>query len=351
MIRGLMLAFVLVFPAAQMSAEETPATEQAVRQIQLQADRLADVRPGLSRAYVTALAIMNHVQSRVSSLNYSLRSTAGEKLPTSVEECLQMEAGICGNHIAVFLEIATRLKLRSRPVEFYFHGDTPAQNHSHICVEVFYREKWRLLDVTWGTYYRLPVGPGDNLASIDEVRASLRSRRWAVTNESDLWYRQWKASGLDPLEYVDHEKVDILRGRRGTIRLSPQSKSVGVEYAPIHQPGYLGRNEKNKDYGPISLELIRGDVVPKLLRLHVRGLVGRGQLVVAAGERGGQVATPLVQLKAGKVIQVNLEGLKLSAGQSLTIRVDAESADEIAYVVYSQIDVLAHETTVPRDQN
>ena len=157
----------LMLMACPLAAQEqaTPATDTAVESIRQQMELLGGSLPGLSREYVCALATMNHVQSELSSLRYAVLSKAQKPVPKTVEECFQLQAGICGNHIAAFLEIAGRLEVRARPVEFYLHGETPQENHNHICVEVFYRDKWRFLDVTWGTLYRRPGGAVDELVS------------------------------------------------------------------------------------------------------------------------------------------------------------------------------------------
>jgi hypothetical protein len=336
--KSLLVVLLLAFPlAGQESA--TPATDAAVESIRQQMDQLAEARPGLSREYVCAVATMNHVQSRLSSLNYSILTKAQKPIPGNVEECFQLNAGICGNHIAAFLEIAGRLEIRARPVEFYLHGETPQENHNHICVEVFYRQKWRLLDITWGTLYRTPGGAIDELASITEIRKDPRSRTWAVTNETDLWYQQWKASGLDPLEYVDYRELDLLRGRAGTIRLIPVPTDLGQRYQPVHQPGYLGRNDAGEDFGAIELSLSR--VVPdtRELRIQVSGVAGAGQLVISS-QPGQQVSIPLEQLKGGTETRVDLSGLEIV--ESLSIRVKPVTAGGVGYVVYRQI------TLVPR---
>jgi len=336
--KSLLAVLLLAAPlAAQESA--TPATDTAVKSIRQQMEQLAGAGPGLSPEYVFAVATMNHVQSRLSSLNYSVLTKSSKPVPRNVEECFQLEAGICGNHIAAFLEIARRLKVRARPVEFYLHGETPRQNHNHICVEVFYRDKWRLLDVTWGTVYRTPGGTVDELASITEIRKDPRSRTWAVTNQNDLWYQQWKASGLDPLEYVDYRQLDLLRGRAGTIRLVPQPADPGDRYQPVHQPGYLGRNDPGEDFGAIELALVKVNPAARELRMQVTGVAGAGQLVISS-QPGQQVSIPLDQLKAGEETMVDLSGLEL--GDTLSIRVKRATAGGVGYVVYKQI------TLVPR---
>ena len=333
------ILFTLMLMACPLAAQEqaTPATDTAVESIRQQMELLGGSLPGLSREYVCALATMNHVQSELSSLRYAILSKAQKPVPKTVEECFQLQAGICGNHIAAFLEIARRLEIRARPVEFYLHGETPQENHNHICVEVFYRDKWRFLDVTWGTLYRRPGGAVDELVSIAEIRKDPRSRRWAVTNQTDLWYQQWKASGLDPLEYVDYRELDILRGRAGTIRLIPRLTDAGQRYQPVHQPGYLGRNDANRDFGPIELVLLRVEAGARELRIQVSGVAGTGTLVVA-DQSGGEVSVSLVQLQGGKETALDLSGLEV--GKTLDVQVRPTMAGGVGYVVYSQITLL-----------
>ena len=148
---------------------KTPLTDRAVEQIRRQAKHMALGSRSLAPEFFSALATANFVQARMSSLNYSILSVEKKKLPTNVEECLEKRAGICGNHVAAFLEIAKRLGLRARPVEFYFRGDKPQKNHSHICAEVYYGGRWRIFDITWGTYFHKPGGALDDLADIDIV--------------------------------------------------------------------------------------------------------------------------------------------------------------------------------------
>jgi len=331
----------LMLMACPLAAQEqaTPATDAAVASVRQQMDYLGGSRPGLSRDYVAAVATMNHVQSELSSLRYAVLSTAGKPVPGTVEECFRLKAGICGNHIAAFLEIARRLEIRARPVEFYLHGETPGENHNHICVEVFYRERWRLLDVTWGTVFRRPGGAVDELVSIAEIRKDPRSRRWAVTNQADLWYQHWKASGLDPLEYVDYRELDVLRGRAGTIRLAARLTDAGQQYQPVHQPGYLGRNDAGRDFGAITLTLLGVHAGARELRIQVSGVAGSGTLVVA-DQAGGEASVSLEQLQGGKETALELTGLKV--GETLDVHVRPAMAGGVGYVVYSQF------TLVPR---
>ncbi|MDP7204225.1 MAG: transglutaminase domain-containing protein [Pirellulaceae bacterium] len=336
--KNLLMLMLMTCPLAAQE-QATPATDAAVASVRQQMDYLGGSRAGLSRDYITAVATMNHVQSELSSLRYAVLSKAGKPVPGTVEECFRLQAGICGNHIDAFLEIARRLEIRARPVEFYLHGETPRENHNHICVEVFYRESWRLLDVTWGTVFRRPGGAVDELASIEEIRKDPRSRRWAVTNQTDLWYQQWKASGLDPLEYVDYRELDILRGRAGTIRLAARLTDAGQQYQPVHQPGYLGRNDASEDYGAIRLSLLRVDPETQGFRIQVSGVAGTGALVVA-DQSGGESSVSLDQLRQAREATLDLAGLEV--GETLDVQVRPGVAGGVGYVVYSQI------TLVPR---
>jgi hypothetical protein len=210
-------------------------------------------------------------------------------------------------------------------VEFYIAGPSPATNASHICVEVYYNQRWHLFDVTWGTYFVLQ----NNVASIDEIRESgTKSREWAVANESDLWYLQWKDAGRDPLVYVDHMHVDILRGRKGTIRLQPNQQI----YTPVHQPNFVGLNSKNQDYGAIQVRLLDTIVGSKTVALKVLGKAGSGTVVFSNGKQ--QTRLPMSTLNVG----TNLIKLDQPTSDSaLIISIDVDPVIGVGYVVYSSI--------------
>ncbi len=330
------LVLVLVLVSDVSAAPATPLTDRAVETIRRQATHMARGNPSMAPEYFTALAIANFVQARVSSLNYAVLKTEKLPLPSTVEECLQKKAGICGNHVAVFLEISRRLKLRARPVEFYFRGETPKANHSHICVEVFYRGAWRLFDVTWGTYYRIPGDRRDHLADVTRLRSSRFSRKWAVTNESDLWYQQWVSRSLDPLEYLDAPRLDILRGRRGTIHLRESDRDGGVQrFQPIHQPNFVGRNDSNRDYGPVSVVLECPDSQARTVSMDVLGLAGSGALVVICGKT--RIEVPFAQITGGQQLNVPL---RASIGnQPVRLETHSSSPKGVAYVVFRFIEV------------
>ena len=312
----------------------TPHTDRAVVLVRQQADHLARGRKSVSADFFSSLATVNFVQSRLSSLNYSQRATAEQKLPTSVEECLQLNAGICGNHVATFLKIARRLELRARPVEFYFRGERPDTNHSHICAEVFYKKRWRLFDITWGTFFRRPGNDLDDLAGIEELRSHRMSRAWAITNQSDLWYQQWTATGLDPLEYLDHSRVDILRGRNGTIHLEAADRNAtSAVYQPRHQPNFVGRNSADRDYGPLTMQLEAPPAGANVLQLEVLGRAGSGELVVSCGPQRSTI--PFDDLPAGQTRTVRFP--RPFGKHVVRLQTTASESAGVAYVVFRKI--------------
>jgi len=316
-----------VFCLGSNAQSQTTETERFVNDIQSQVAQLSQRSNTLAKEFVTAVAIMNGVQARLSSLNYAILKQQGKPTPKTTEECLTLRAGICGNHIAAFLTVADQLGLRSRPVEFYIAGPSPAQNASHICAEVYYNQQWHLFDVTWGTYFVFQ----NNVASIDQIRQfRAKSRDWAVTNESDLWYLQWKDAGHDPLVYVDHMPVDILRGRKGTIHLRPDKQI----YKPVHQPNFVGRNTKNPDYGSIGVQLVDTAVGSTIVELQVVGKAGNGMIVLSNGKQHTRL--PMSMLNVGTNV-IKLTRPTHDSGIAVTIDVDPTIG--VGYVVYSSIQV------------
>ena len=132
----------------------TPLLDRAAGLVNAEADFWGESTA--AREYVLALSTMDYVLSHVRTLNFSALHRTG-RLPKkfTAERCLELEAGICCHHVTVFLEIMKRAN-RDVPVcavEFWLHDEPRDQNRSHVVAEVFYRNKWRLFDVTAGTYF------------------------------------------------------------------------------------------------------------------------------------------------------------------------------------------------------
>ncbi|MEC9096982.1 MAG: transglutaminase domain-containing protein [Planctomycetota bacterium] len=276
--------------------------------------------------FVKTSILMSQIQSIVSPRKYSELSASGKGLPVTVEDCLESKAGICGNQVACFLALAEHLKLRARPVEFYLHGDEPSVNSSHIGVEVQFSGDWRFFDITWGTFFRRK----GNILSISQVlKMGTDARRWAITNELDQWYLHWKNAGLDPLVYVDHPRMDMLRGRQGNIRIFP----VDSNYTPVHQPAYVGLNSLHKDYGPLGITLKDIPFASMSFAMEVTGVAGDGVLVIAQKD---------------KVYRVKIESMKIGNNRfelpfqfhagDIKIAIQQRNPRRIGYLVYSTIE-------------
>ncbi len=333
-VRTSVICLVLSVSVQAEGPSKTPLTDRAVEQIRRQAKHMARGSRSVAPEFFLAQATANFVQARISSLNYAILSAGKKKLPASVEQCLEKRAGICGNHVAAFLEISQRLGLRARPVEFYFRGNKPQENHSHICVEVFYRGHWRLLDITWGTYFPIPGRRRDDLADVARLRSDRRSRDWAITNQSDLWYQQWITSGLDPLEYLDAPQMDILRGRRGTIHLRVSSREGHREmFHPLHQPNFVGRNQADQDYGPVVVRLERPNPKATVVHLDVLGVAGKGSLMIFCGEKRHMI--PFADIKSGQRLRIQLS--QPIGKQSVRLEAGPDEPGGVAYVVYRVI--------------
>ncbi len=337
-------------------SREESYVDQAARLIERQVAHFGERPHGLSGGFFHATAIMNFVQSRLSPLNYAILARAGEPVPTDPESCLSMGAGICGNQVATFLLLADSTGLRARSVEFYMHGETPEENFSHICAEVYYDGKWRLFDVTWGTVFRrngssrgglwrlFDVTWGtvfrrnrssrDDLMSAREVLESDHPRQYAVSNRTDVWFEQWMATGRDPLVYVDWSDTDILLGHSGTINLRPHPDSGdgSLTYVPMHQPNHFGRLLSTVDGSSVETRLkgISGEVTR--VTIDVAFVAGTGVLVIK-GARGA-VEMPVDETTTG-LLDLSLDGLEIEEEMGWTVR--TKQSDEIGCVFFNEI--------------
>jgi len=344
--RTLVIFLIVGLSVAQADdrVSRTPRLDQAVKSIREQVAWFGERPKGYSREFLAAVATMNYVQSRVSSLNYALLVKAKKPLPTTAEEHLGLQAGICGGQVMTFREILNRLGVRNRPIEFYIRGRTRAGNRGHIGAEVFYAGKWRFFDVTWGTYYSRSGKANkrvDNLLSIKEVLATKDAKRLAVTNRSDLWFQQWTANRLDAFEYVTASQMDLIVGRGGVVRLRPtDDPKLGQVYIAKHQPNYIGRNKRSSDFGSLSMRLT--GIKPNVVRctITVSGVAGSGKLVIQG--KTGAVSRSLGVLKNGDH-PFDLSDIETDGELRLTL--DSGKDRKIGYLVFKQITVTTKKDT------
>ena len=190
---------------------------------------------------------------------------------------------------------------------------------------MFYDSDWHLFDVTWGTYFLL----NDEIASASEIRNSpAKAREAAITNQTDQWYLHWRRSGLDPLVYVDHKSVDILRGRNGVIRL----RSTGGSYTPIHQPNFIGLNSLSPDFGAVGVELLDVEAGTSMITIHVLGRAGDGELIIRQAKNSLSVTISELDKGANEIALT----YKVATG-NLEIKMKPTDPAQIGYVVFSKI--------------
>lgn len=293
-----------------------------------------------SRQYLTALATMNYVQSRVSSTQYGyLAKWSPKQVPTTDQACLTSGAGICGNQVSVFLNLAKRLDLRARSVEFYWKSPRGVPS-SHVAAEVEVGDRWEFFDVTWGTVYKRDAARSRGsleALSIAELMALPNPRAYRITNESVLAYQCMVAAGFDAFEYLDHAK-SVIVGKEGVIHSSlDDDVATGVSrFVPAELPAYVGvaADYSTGHLGNLALELsspraVRSVTMKTTAAICVRG----GQLQVVQGASSASV--PL-KTGAAEELALTLDETEQTASP-LTLRVQARDQTEPCYVAFSEI--------------
>jgi len=332
---------------APSSSPTTDLIQEALVFIRRDAEYIMNRFPGIDpaeaealRGFALANAIMNYVQSRVSSTQYYYIWHADRAaLPKTVEECLAKHAGICGHHAWVFLTLAKRLALPARGVEFYWTGRDGA-HLSHATVEVKYGGKWRFFDVSWGTFFAAkPGAPGSralwDILSIDEVRALDDIDRHRITNEAVVAYRLYLAREFRPFEYVKAAR-SILHGKEGSVYFDPIRDGKVLTFRPEGKPDYIGTV---LDYGGIgtgrTTAVLTGAANRSKVTIHVRAVANRrGTLRVKRGDQTKSLN--LSDLKPGPV-EVDLG----PSGPGDEIHLDAIASEpgKICYVCFTSVVV------------
>jgi hypothetical protein len=268
--------------------EDPPQHHRAVivERIRREASFLTCLGTPEMEPFFQALCLMNWVQTNVNTAQYGYLLREHGELPTSWQEAISMEAGICGDHTAVFVALAQELGLTVRTIQIYW--DSPSAGpSSHSAVEVFYNGKWRFFDVSFGTIFRALAGPGksvpvDEILSLREIQDLPAQQLQKMTNEANAVYVSNLRMNFDPLEYVALADI-VLLGNNGTIPLTASSETNQV-FCPGCVPEVFGHIP---DYpgGPIGIsQLALVDAGPAtLVTLVVKASGGSGTVVVQRG--------------------------------------------------------------------
>jgi hypothetical protein len=190
-------------------------------------------------AYTVTMAALNYVQANVSSAIYAYRSANGLSAPTTAEEALAEQAGICGNQVEVFLEVLHRLGETAIPAQFFFTADGSRQNH--VAAEVQWSGKWHFVDVSYGAVFWKKAG---SLLSLATLLKDPDPMRWAHRNELDAWTGSALLKGWHPYAYLEgftkRQVVYQGSGSATPTRAAGTRSTTGVAYDLTLLPDYVG---------------------------------------------------------------------------------------------------------------
>lgn len=226
-------------------SKENPAIQKAITHIMRDSIYSAPFNTKEGEEYnqfIKALAIMNYIQNRVSSTQYGYMKRFKETLPINDEEILEKEAGICGQHASLFLNLATRLGLTARSVEFYWPGKNVPL--SHAAAEVLIGKQWVYFDISWGTYFQKDIHADKtkrkvNALSISEILELKNPMEHAVTNSANLAFFQQTVGGIDPFSYLK-KGVQVHLGKTGIINFPVKNANEKFLVEPNGLPNYFG---------------------------------------------------------------------------------------------------------------
>ena len=182
------------------------------------------------------------IQIQASSARYSLRrlelNEAFEK-PKSGAAALTQGIGICGNHVAAFLELAECLNIPARPIKFFYKTDE-GKYGSHIIVEVMIDGQWRIVDVSRGGFFL--EDPADTFSSrtLEDV---MDKGIGPAFQTNTPWLAARLALGQDLFFYFDAEDLQYTRDNSGTLRLRWDGETALLK----HFPNWIGRREAGLD--------------------------------------------------------------------------------------------------------
>lgn len=315
---------------ARLEEAKTPALDEAALFVQSEAKRLNQGGQIIyAPEYPLVSSAMNYVQANVSPLIYASLENKKTAHGNKKEEALQRHAGLCGLQVEVFLEIMQRVGVQARRVQFYSIDTTGGGNH--VTAEVWFNNKWNLVDVTFGTFFRHPGDAPDHWLSAEEVLQLKNPEHCAVSNEANIVYQGYINSGQNPLSYLHSTTRDVIIGGNGTIHLKPDGE---MNYPLVNLPKHFGVHQ------PVP----PGEMATMVY--HLAGLDGKSKLVFDIAAIGGKQGTIVVEGRNGEnswnvsaaqrgTMEISLEGLDVSDG--VLVKATPTDTNEVFYVVLQGI--------------
>ena len=275
-------------------------------------------------ASVYAVGVANTVPVLASTLNqlFPMLFKDGFENPASdAERCLQLRYGLCGNHAALAQGLLEEAGLTVRPVQFFYQ--VAGTRYSHIAPEVLIGGTYRFIDTTYGAYWISQRRANTfALATLEEILGKRKLARNAIWNTALAPYAIRRAvTDFDPFEYLTAPNVDVIRGNKGTIKLTLRGASGTERFVDL--PAFIGDNQ---DDGQTSgLDFV------------IDGARGRYQvrlLILASAVTGFAPASVCID---NACQQVPTQAAELTFEVTDPRRLHVESAADAAYVIVESL--------------
>ena len=174
---------------------------------------------------------------------YHLRHFASDfrKPGVDSEVCLDLGYGLCGNHVAVFMDLLKALDIESRTIRFYFI--VGGFRYSHIAVEALISGQWRFLDPHYGRVWIKTDSDKIDLATYEEIK-SIPSRYKELSIQTSLWNMISK-NHAEKDHFLISSDLIMIKASSGAVNISNNYVGDGV-VSLKHLPSYVGDNTSDR---------------------------------------------------------------------------------------------------------
>jgi Transglutaminase-like superfamily len=204
-----------------------PATSAAAARVRREARASSHASSGTAYLKALALALQKLVSTQIDPLRYGQLENDHRALPTTTEQSLAERAGLCGNQAQAFIDVARRIGLRSRSVEFFYYDLKGTLPESHIAVEARWGRRWHYLDTTTGAF---PVRDG-NVLSLAELLAAAQPKALLHIDPTNAYVSLARERHNDAFDYLTPPKPASIFVD-GSGRLAPPSDAEGALVFP-----------------------------------------------------------------------------------------------------------------------
>jgi hypothetical protein len=212
--------------------------------------------------HLYAINVANTTPILVSTANRSFQMAAVPNFSEPGSDpglCLAARYGICGNHAAVAIGFFEKAGFKARPVEFYYDHD--GNRFSHIIVEAWIDNHWRLIDSTYGAYWTVQKSSSSfELMSTDGILTG--KERKIFFNDALMTFYFFITGRGDLFSYLT-VRADIIRGGSGEITVTLKEQEGRENF--LHRPNFVGDNISDRQSGGIQFRLVSSDATYRLI--------------------------------------------------------------------------------------